>query len=133
MRTRPFGCLALCLVCLLATGCSASTRRPIKGSVDYKGEPVNGSITFLRSGVSVGGGLIKNGAYDIPAEHGLEPGSYGVSISYPDGIAKRTPEEIEAGASARAAEKLPAKYNSATTLTLEVPASGPVVGDFRLD
>jgi hypothetical protein len=59
--------------------------------------------------------------------------TYSVSISYPGGPAKRTSEEVAAGASAWAQELLSAKYNSETKLQAEIKISGSEPVDFRLE
>jgi hypothetical protein len=126
------GCAGLCL------GCSAKEkRRAVSGSVTFEGKPVgHGSITFLTTGGAPGpvsGGLIRAGRYDIPASQGLEPGTYRVVISWPGPGGTLTPEEIAAGASPRAKERIPDRYNSESTLTLTIKASGPNQFDFKLD
>jgi hypothetical protein len=103
------------------------------------GQPLEtGTVTFfVKDGPPgpVGGALIQGGRFDIPAAQGLEPGFYRVTISAPVPGGTRTPAEIEAGASARAKETIPDKYNSvtATILTAEVKTDGPNRFDFNLE
>jgi hypothetical protein len=124
------GCLVLC------SGCNAQGRRALGGSVTFQDRPVDhGTITFLTTSGPpgrVGGGLIRKGRYDIPAAQGLEPGVYRVAISAPGPGGTLSPEEIAAGASAKARETLPAAYNTESTLTIEVKANGSTQFDFHL-
>ncbi|MCA9249222.1 MAG: hypothetical protein KDA42_19000 [Planctomycetales bacterium] len=122
----------------LAAGCGESTDRlHLHGEITYRGQPLEqGHITFLTTGPSSGpvcGAVIRDGKFDIPTAKGLKPGAYRVAISSPGGEAPQTPEEIAAGASARALEMLPPKYNGETTLTAEVTAAGPNQFDFHLE
>ena len=129
--------IPLLVVCclVLCCGCgSEGKRRALSGSVTFQGKPLeHGNITFLTASGPAGGALIRAGRYDVPASQGLEPGSYRVMISAPVPGGVRSPEEIAAGASPRAKEQLPAKYNTATTLTVDVKASGTNQFDFNLD
>jgi hypothetical protein len=120
-RLRCTG-LALMLVCIaVLTGCKGGDERlAISGTVSYKGNPIQeGSIEFVpHPGVKTqSGGPITNGRFRIPASHGLEPGNYTVKISSmkvepagePGGLPGKDPEEM-----------IPAKYNTASTLTREI-------------
>ncbi len=139
MRTIHFaGCSLVAVILAFVSGCSTSTgRQAVTGSASYKGQPLNGAtINFFAVDGPPGplaGALITGGQFNIPAEHGLEPGTYKVSISaaVPGGI--QTPEEKAAGASPKGKESLPEKYNSATTLTAVVKAGDPNRFDFRLE
>lgn len=136
MRAIAFGgVLVVVAVCL---GCGAKNgRQPISGSASFKGEPLNNAtIQFFAVEGPPGplcGALITNGQFNIPAEHGLDPGTYKVSISMPVPGGEQTPEEKAAGASAKAKEGLPAKYNSATELRAEVKPGTPNNFEFKLE
>lgn len=139
MRTHGEGMLLLCACGLgLCLGCGpGEQRRALSGTVTFQGRPVEqGTITFLTTTGPpgpAGGALIQSGRYELPAPQGLEPGIYRVLLSAPGPSEVLTPAEIEAGASPRARELLPPRYNSASTLTIEVQTSGPNVFDFPLD
>ncbi len=129
---RRFWKLVVPSVCLLlfCTGCGTSTDRlPLEGTVLYQGKPLEqGHITFLTTSGAPGpvcGAVIRDGSFEIPTEQGLAPGSYRVQISSRGGIAPQTPEEMAAGASPRAKELLPAKYNDESTLTAEIATGSP--------
>jgi hypothetical protein len=122
----------------LGPGCAPSgKRRPLSGSVTFRGRALeDGTITFLTTSGPpgpAGGARVQAGQYAIPAAQGLEPGTYRVAISSPGPPARRTPEEIAADASARATDRIPEKYNTETTLEIEVTAGGPTRFDFDLE
>lgn len=136
MKIRFCGSLALLCVLFLSLGCSNEPKRyRLYGTVSYKGNPVKiGTISFFPEGSTApgGGGAINEGKYDIPAAAGLLAGKYKVSISAP------TTKGAEAGGDApgmsgETKETLPAKYNSATTLTVEVGPGKPEEVPFNLD
>jgi hypothetical protein len=136
MLLRRIGVLAIAAALLMTVGCTGQSRRPVNGTVTFKGTPVkNGVIRFLSKNPPgpAGGAVIVDGRYDIPAAQGINAGTYSVFISYPGPPAKRTREEVEAGASTRAQELLPAKYNTETTLQAEIKSSGNEPVDFRLE
>ena len=130
MRVRSWRSLA-CLILFLGliAGCgSGTTRRPLSGSVTYKGAPLDrGVITFFategRPGPK-GGAPIENGRFTMPLTQGLDPGKYRVEISSSVPGGTLTPEEQAAGASPRAKEVLASKYNTESTITIEVKAGG---------
>jgi hypothetical protein len=122
--------LAVALALLPLTGCEKTKgRKAVSGTVTFKGAPLDtGTASFLSAdGIQVGGAMIKDGKFQMPAEMGLEPGTYKVSISSPKGVGERTPEQIAANASAPAKEQIAPEYNVKTKLTIEVTAGGPNV------
>jgi hypothetical protein len=134
-RIRLAGAFLTAWAIVFVAGCGDDTggRLAITGSVDYKGVPLDqGSIEFLpHPGVKTqAGATITNGRYSIPADKGLEPGMYTVKISSiegpdvsvePGGLPGKEPKE-----------RLPAKYNTKSTLTKEVK-KGETKFDFQLD
>jgi hypothetical protein len=131
MRTSKTLTLAAVATIVFFAGCEKTgARKAIYGTVTFRGAPLDsGSIAFLSAsdGIQLGGVMIKDGKFTMPAEHGLEPGTYKVSISSPKGLAERTPAEIAAGGSPSAKEQIPPEYNMKTKLTIEVSAGGPNV------
>lgn len=127
---------ALCAVCV-ATGCASESKfQPVSGTVTYKGAPLEtGAITFLfvNPPGPAGGALITNGKFRIAAPNGLEPGTYRVQISSPQGVGQRTPEQIAAGASAPAKERIPSSYNTESQVTIEVTKGGPNEFNWAID
>lgn len=139
MHARRWTLLVLSVwLVALCPGCGPNTDRvPLQGLVTFQGRPLeHGHVTFLTTSGPPGpvcGAVIRDGRFDIPAEQGLSPGSYRVLISSPDGEAPQTPEEIAAGASPRAMERIPARYNAESELTAEVSAEGPNRFKFDLE
>lgn len=136
-------CVTRSLVFLAATtgcvGCGpASNRRALEGDVSFRGAPVReGAIQFFPDGVANGdstGAMIVDGKYKIPAENGLPPGVYAVSISAPNHKGKRPSLDEAPGAPFVAAELLPDKYNRKSILKVEVSSDpSKTRHDFPLD
>lgn len=138
------GVLTTISLCLFVVGCGPENtlgRLPIKGTVTLDGAPLsNGSIHFE----SVGGerpintgSVIEAGKYEVPAEAGLLPGKFKVSISSSGGPTETIsdPEQAMDAASAAPAENknlIPAKYNTDTELEAEVKADSENVFNFDL-
>jgi hypothetical protein len=131
---------AALLVAVLACvhGCGSSDGlQAVSGSVSYRGKPIeNGTVTFLTTTGApgpAGGALVTGGQFELPAARGLAPGTYRVAISAPEPGGELTREEKAAGASPKARETLPAKYNTATELKAEVRAGAENRFEFKLD
>src|SRR5262245_45868279 len=121
-----------------APGCGANDGpQAVSGSVTYRGKPLaHGTVTFLTTSGAPGpaaGALVTEGRFEVPAERGLGPGTYRVAISAPEPGGVLTREEKAAGASPKARESLPAKYNAATELTAEVRVGGANRFEFNLE
>ncbi len=124
-------CLLVVSVFLLP-GCSSEPKQyVVSGEVTYKGQPVaQGEIVFAdaKGGTAAtAAGKIKDGRYQIR----ILPGDKKVRIT----STKETGKMLEGAMGAKYPERvdlIPAKYNSATTLTRTItPESGTV--DFRLE
>lgn len=120
--TCPLGWLLPVAVLLAAAGCNdagGGGRLPVTGTVLYKGRPLPFGTIEFQSSKAVAGGPIGEGAYDIPAEHGLPPGVYQVTIS-----AIRSPVVTPGppGPDAKDAgeEMLPPEFNVKCDKTIEV-------------
>lgn len=119
----------LCLLpVVLAFGCGPSgpVRYGVEGSVSYKAQPLKvGQISFLPEGAtaSAGGAPINDGKFSVPAQRGLFPGKYKVSISSTSSGDVKTPE-MPGVSDKQTKETLPARYNAKTELTAEIPAGG---------
>ena len=120
---HPLITLLLCLMGTVGCGGPQTDRLPISGEVMLDAQPLNkASIQFTSapgSAASAGGAVIIDGKYNIPAEHGLLPGTYDVRIFAPlpskkdpnaPGILGLLPPE----------ERVPMKYNVQTELKAEV-------------
>jgi hypothetical protein len=125
MPTTLGGKVALLILCAAPfAGCApAGPRRPVVGTVTLQGQPLSvGTIQFLTDRGPAGGALIRHGSFRLPADQGLEPGTYRVWISATEPL----PDLQAPGMSAPPTRELiPAEFNSRTTLTVEVTAGGP--------
>jgi len=125
--------LALLAASVLA-GCSSDNHRAISGEVSYNGEPVDGgSIVFLPSGGEgpKGAAEIVGGKYSIPAQQGLPPGTCRVEITWAKPTGKQIPSGDPGMMMEERIEAIPAQYNSASTLSVEITA-GENVHNFPL-
>jgi hypothetical protein len=112
-------------------------RKPIRGTVTFDGKPVaKGMIQFqpatAAESVSAGS-LIEDGTYSIDRAAGLVPGTYKVIINSQAAGAAALPKDEHPGAPRpRPKEPIPAKYNAATTLTIQVKPDEDKSFDFDL-
>jgi hypothetical protein len=136
--------LVLPLALLLTAGCDDKTtpvdtlpRQPVSGTVSLDGKPLpDGKIQFdpadgSKGPTAVAVADIKDGKFSIEKAQGPVPGQYKVSIT------SRPSAHIDAGdmpgtAPKREPEKIPAKYNTSTTLAKDVAAGSANVFDFPL-
>lgn len=125
----------VCLVSVTAAciGCSGDGRVAVSGTVTLDGKPLDkGTIEFAPAeGAAgmLGGGMISNGEYSVPADKGLLPGTYTVRIysaEPPSGEAadQELPPGGEKGGYPMAKDVIPPQYNSQSTLTAEVKSGG---------
>jgi hypothetical protein len=110
--------------------------KAVSGSVTLDGQPLDqGLIQFQPQG---GGGVngsarIEAGKYALPEGGGLPVGSYKVAISSTNAPAATSSDPMEAmnqAGKAKAEERIPAQYNSKTTLTATVTDNGEQVFNF---
>jgi len=112
-------------------------RRAISGTVALDGQPLDGGrIEFQPVGPGVAtGAAIEQGSYRVDRESGPTPGRYRVNISSP--VETGASSEPEGSAPGRgqpgATERIPARYNASSTLTVEVKADATDPFDFSLD
>jgi hypothetical protein len=125
----------LALFSLLYCGCSGTDPAGIavSGMVEFQGKPLDhGTIDFAPTSEqgTFSGASITDGHYEIPAENGLKPGNYDVRISSSEGgaVAEGPPGD----STITAKERIPAKFNTATTLKAEVKDDGQQTFDFKI-
>ena len=125
---------------LLVLGCATDDRSSVSGKVTLAGKKLEqGTIMFVpvaRETATQVSALIQDGAYHIPRDGGLLPGKYRVAISSPDG---KTPDPGAApdalpGPSGNFAsqDRIPAKFNVASTLEVEVQKGKDNTFDFPI-
>ena len=159
---RIFAWVAAYLGPLALIGCGPATvdglpREGVSGKVTLDGAPLaQGTIAFSPTKDSPTPGMVAiyGGSYSIPGAHGLVPGSYQVSIlSVENSGPAESPDEIPGAAAQRQADaadarhraaarsggaapppnRIPSRYNTATTLAVEVKAGASNSFDFDLD
>ena len=133
---RPVRLTALAAALLALTACNRDPlqRQAVSGTVTFKNAPVKmGNIDFspLDGQKTMVGAAIEDGKFSIPADKGLSPGRYKVTVNAPDRIPKDGPPGSDTGPQQK--ELIPAKYNSSSTLEREVKAGQPNVFEFPLD
>jgi hypothetical protein len=137
--------LLLCILVftpLFVAGCTRSFggRQPISGSVKLKGAPIDdGTIEFFPIGgdqATKSGAQIIKGAYKIPAEFGLLPGKYRVSITAGDGRTRADAPLDQppgpTGANIVSKDRVPKEYNIESTQEVEVKDKGPNVFNYDI-
>jgi hypothetical protein len=136
-RARPWAALALGFA---LSGCSEPRddfpREPVSGRVTFDGEPIaRGAILFKASGGTStamdAGGLIRDGEYRLAKAEGPVPGSYRVLITEEG----ERPQDVGGQFSLRPKGKpsrIPAAYNTNTTLVAEVKKGQPNTFNFDL-
>ena len=131
---------------LVAVGCSEPNplgRRPISGTVDFDGSPLEyGMIEFAPvdpAGHSSGSAIV-DGTYEIASHQGLPPGEYTVRITSPT---NREPAEAEqelqppgpqegARQPPPATERIPENFNTKSTQVVEVTQDSANEFDFDI-
>jgi len=132
--------MVTCLLPLVGCGPNYGGRKEIKGMVKLKGQPVDdGFIEFIPLSDAIptrSGAQVLSGAYRIPAESGLMPGQYRVSITAGDGRTKANAAEDEppgpTGANIVSKDRIPKEYNIESKQDVEVTEKGPNVFDYDI-
>src|SRR5262249_13896346 len=110
-------------------GCSdPDGPRAVSGFVKLEGQPLKeGCISFVpvdKQGPE-SGAPITNGEYEIPADHGLKPGTYLVQITAGDGKTPTNVEDIAApggGTNIVSVDLIPEDWNTKSQQKIEVKA-----------
>jgi hypothetical protein len=127
---------------LFVTGCGeTSHRREITGKVTLKKAPLDeGVIQFTplpdapsEYPATKESGMIAKGEYKIPADAGLAPGKYRVTITSGDSGTPADPDQPP-GPSANYVmkDRIPAEYNVKSKIEVEVKKEGPNHFDFDI-
>ena len=109
-------------------------RLPVRGTVTLDGEPLDeGVIQFLPTTAngSRTGGLVAAGRFDIPAQNGLLPGTYKVTLNSADKDGEPEPQEAPGPTMLVSPERIPARYNRNTELEAVVKSDG--ANQFQFD
>jgi hypothetical protein len=128
---------ALCLAVL--TGCGGAKVPPrvaLEGTVTLDGKPLaDGNIRLLPAADTDGGMIgakIADGRFAFPAERGASPGKYRVEIGASRPTGRKVPDPRREEPVDEFVQYLPDRYNSQSTLTAEVTATGPNRFEFAL-
>jgi len=119
------------------TGCGGGEERlAISGKVLFKGEPLDqGRIDFVppNNAGSLSGAVVENGAFSIPRDKGLLPGTYLVRVYSYDRKGAKVPDPIPGDPGAQQfRERISRKYNVDTILRAEVQ-KGNVAFEFKVE
>lgn len=131
------GIILLIAVIAIVSGCNSRTldKVVVSGEVKFKGQPVSiGKITFdpiEGTDGPISGAAIKDGRYTADGKGGVPIGHHKVII---EGFRPPTDETGKFDPEAGRAQYLPARFNIASELTIEVKSDeSPAVRDFNLD
>jgi hypothetical protein len=131
------GMTAVIAVIAIVSGCNsrALDKVVVSGEVKFKGQPVSiGKITFdpiEGTDGPISGAAIKDGRYTADGKGGVPVGHHKVII---EGFRPPTDENGKVDSELGRAQYLPAKFNIASELTIEVKSDeSPAVRDFNLD
>jgi len=136
-RFDSFALLVVLAVNLI--GCGPRTDKlSLSGNVTLDGSPLDkGTIQFTTLGegkLQSTGSAIQDGAYHIPAEKGLLPGTYRVELSSPDGNAPPVRVAAYPGGPTIPVvpDRIPAEYNIDSSKSVEVTQDGDNQFDFAV-
>lgn len=127
--------VSLLAAALFVVGCDSAPRRmSVSGTVTFKGAPLKeGTITFIPlTSTTQEGAAIVEGRYTLPAENGLSPGMYRVSISSIDAPLKSDPKKPPAASGGVSKERIPGEYNEVSKEEVKVNEAGQNRFDFKI-
>ncbi len=126
-----FAILALPMV--LLCGCAGDKRLPVSGNITLDGQPLSlGAITFVPNGdkkSNSSGSSVVDGKYSIPAEKGLMPGKYSVSITPMHKTGRKIPNTMTG---IMEEEQFSVNYNEAGRLEAIVEVGKDNILDFAI-
>jgi hypothetical protein len=130
---RNFVSILLAGFVALLGGCQrpSGALQEVTGFVKFQGQPLDrGSIQFYAdegpTGPS-GGAMIRQGKYQLPAEHGLKPGGYTVRVSSgaPSPEAGTSPDDPMRAEKPVNVERIPESFNTRSTVQVKVSRDAP--------
>jgi hypothetical protein len=133
MKMASVGWTFAAAAAVLLSGCGPErVGQVVTGTVTFQGKPLDqGSIQFqpAEGQSTFSGSSIDNGNYRLPPEFGLAPGKYTVRINSSEGSVPTNSTDVEVGVFT---ERIPAKYNSESTLSAEVKEGEDNKFDFEI-
>lgn len=134
IRLAPFAALSFALIALCLTGCGDGLGLvPVSGTVTLDDKPLSGAEIIFRpvDGRPSLGVTDAEGKYTLrylDDQNGAVPGKHQVSISTAGDAAVSGGED----GNTKKVERVPAQYNSKSTLEVEVSSSNTGPTDFKL-
>ena len=123
--------------CLITIGCAETNRQEISGTVTFGGVPLeSGTINFVPlqgTQSPTAGAAIDNGAFEIPAEGGTMTGKFKVVITASRSTGQTMPDPRGGEPIDVKVQFIPARYNQASELEVEVKDSGENLFEFALE
>jgi hypothetical protein len=128
------------IAALMAPGCQrGSDLRGVQGSVTYDEQPIaSGTIEFMPAAGTKGamaGAVIQDGSYTVPKDRGVHVGGkYKVSVVAIQKTGRKVAEMTDKDGRGldEFANYIPAQYNSATKLEVQISTDNPNRHDFHL-
>ncbi|MCA9008588.1 MAG: carboxypeptidase regulatory-like domain-containing protein [Planctomycetaceae bacterium] len=118
--------LRVSLIFFVLAGCNSKVMVPLKGSVTADGKPLAGAnvMMFLDGndrGQTAAAVTGEDGVFSISTgvDMGITPGTYTVTITWPDPAIKPTPEQMMTGNRPDAPDLLDGKYASRANSTIK--------------
>jgi hypothetical protein len=128
------------LLCAALMGCADADplgRHAVSGNVTFQGQPLDqGMIEFTPENVQDGvgsGAVITAGQYSIAQQQGLPKGAYRVAIWSAGATTEALEDALPGEPSVVAAERIPAKFNLDSELTVRVTDGPEQQFDFELN
>ncbi len=138
-RLMSLRVLGVSMLLFVLVGCNSKVMVPVKGSVTSDGKPLAGAnvMMFLDGndrGQTAAAVTGEDGVFSISTgvDMGMAPGTYTVTITWPDPAIKPTPEQMMTGNRPDAPDLLYGKYASraSSTIKAEVTTSTQVLEPF---
>jgi hypothetical protein len=107
-------------------------RQGVTGTVTLDGRPLERGIIRLESTSMMAGGEISGGRFDIPRAQGPIPGDYRVFISSTPPASSAEQLAPPGESTSPPPDPIPARYNSASTLSAKVESGGANSFEFAL-
>lgn len=132
---KLFACPCALFVLLLCAGCSSDSGETVSGTITLDGTPLSqGRVTLvpLEKGPTSGGAIV-DGEYSVLLKLESLPAKYLVQISsiQPTGRMIKHPDGPD-GQMEETREVIPARYNAASELTIELNDNQSAPFDFNL-
>lgn len=130
-------CIGMASILIGCGSAPTAGRQPLSGEVLLDGQPLDEGMIHFEPSIDSKlrldtGAVITKGKYQLPAEHGLPPGKYIVSISSRTKDTRSADEAMKGAEPSTVKERIAPKYNSETTLVSEIK-SGPNKLDFKVE